>query len=199
MWENWGLHPSVPEEIKTHTLATRLGLFWVKVLSTLPFEALPSYRSQPQLHNGCGEHEQAWTFEGLWPRGRRQRRFRCPFLPLRSFWVLCPGLNVQPVFLDHIWEGVSPALLHGMMRSVSAVSLTQCLCHLSSVPLPLPLFLAGSHEGLMKTEFPQQLSPKKSKRIPPSNNDQHSSAPFLVHMTSIILHVLIALQSHTLP
>jgi len=57
MWEIWVLHPPVPEGIKTHALATRPGLFWVKVLSTLPFEALPSYRSKSQLHNGCGEHK----------------------------------------------------------------------------------------------------------------------------------------------
>lgn len=37
------------------------------------------------------EHEPS---RGYGPRGRRQRRFRCPFLPLRSFWVLYPRSNV---------------------------------------------------------------------------------------------------------
>lgn len=85
MWESWVLRPTVPEEIKTHALATRLGLFWVKVLSTLPFEALPPYRSKPQLHNGCGEREQAQCFEGLWTLWEKAREVSVPFPSPKEF------------------------------------------------------------------------------------------------------------------
>lgn len=36
-------------------------------------------------------------------------------------------------FLEHIWEGASPVLLHGMPRRLAAVHLTQRLCHPSLV------------------------------------------------------------------
>lgn len=55
MWERWVLGSPMPEEIETHTLATRLRLLWVKVLPTLSFEALPPNRNKPQV---CGSHRE---------------------------------------------------------------------------------------------------------------------------------------------
>lgn len=110
MWESWGLHPPVPEEIKTHALATRLGLFWVKVLSTLPFEALPSYRSKPQLHNGCGEHERARTFEGLWPSWEEAKEVSMPFPSPKEFLGIVSSVKcITGLFGAHMGSSFSSA------------------------------------------------------------------------------------------
>ena len=77
------------------------------------------------------------------------------------------------VFLDHIWEGASPVLLHGMPRRLVAVTVSPLLgwhCHWRLWVL-LQLLLAGSTKSLVMADFLHNSSPQRSKVTPPLNND----------------------------
>lgn len=129
------------------------------------FHPIGANYSFPRAVENMSQHE---ALRGYGPCGRRQRRFRCPFLSLRSFWVLCPRSNWS--FWSTYGRGFSSASPwndeecgSNEFNPVPMSPLLSGHCHWSFWA-PLPLLLAGSHKGLMKAEFPQQpLSQEKQK------------------------------------
>lgn len=90
------------------------------------------------------EHE---SLKGYGPRGSRQRRFRCCFPPLRSFWVLCPRSSTYTIFSEHVWEQASPLLLRRMPRTLAVECFTWHWSHASLTEALEPLEAEAASSG----------------------------------------------------
>lgn len=85
--------------------------------------------------------------KGYGPRGSRQRRFRCCFPPLRSFWVLCPRSSTYTIFSEHVWEWASPVLLRRMPRKLAVERFTWHWSHASLTEALEPLGATAASSG----------------------------------------------------